>query len=262
MEAIMAFPVSIQLFSLNEDLEKDARYVFTELSKMGYEGVEPFGGRSLYGMTPEEFIALMNELGLKVPSAHISFETLMADPDDTFSFHKSLGCKYLTIPYMYASKMPGGECYEAIPEQLSMLCEKAKEYGMVLCYHNHEGEFKRLGDKYIMDHFMADVPELKAEYDTAWIAVMNEKPAKYIRENSDRCALIHIKDFYRHKDIREGRGELRPVGYGNQNIPDILDAAREAGTEWIVVEQDKPAFGLSNLECARMSIEYLKFVNR
>lgn len=254
----MVFPVSIQLFSLRDDLEKDPRAILTALKEMGYDGIEPYGGKNLYGFSPEEFIEFMNEIDLKVPSAHISFETLMANPDDTFSFHKSLGCKYLAMPYLNPDKWPGGEDHEGAYEQIQMLCEKGKEYGIQLCFHNHEGEFAKLGEKYIIEHILDGVPDLKAEYDTAWMAVMNVEPVEYIKSHADKCVLIHLKDYYRRKEITEGRGELRPIGYGVQNIPHLLDAAEEAGVEWIVVEQDLAAFGKSNLECAKMSIDYLK----
>jgi len=256
----MAFPVSIQLFSLREDLEKDPRATLTALKEMGYDGIEPYGGKDLYGFSPEEFIDFMNEIGLKVPSAHISFETLLNDTDDTLSFHKALGCKYLAIPYMLPSKLPGGEEHEGVFEQMQMVCEKAAEYGIQLCFHNHETEFHPYGDTFLMNYIMDNVPSLKAEYDTAWIAVMNVDPVEYIKANADRCALIHLKDYYRKKEIKEGRGELRPVGYGIQNIPHLLDAAKDAGVEWIVVEQDVASFGKSNLECAKMSIDYIKMI--
>ena len=54
--------------------------------------------------------------------------------------------------------------------------------------------------------------------------------------------------------------EFRPVGSGIQNFPEILDAAKLAGTEWIVVEQDKPSMGLTPLECIEKSRQYLKSI--
>ncbi|MBQ7836969.1 MAG: sugar phosphate isomerase/epimerase [Clostridia bacterium] len=258
----MRLPVSIQLFSFRDDLENDARSVFKALSEMGYEGIEPYGGKDLYGYSLEEFKSMMDELGLKVPSAHITYDTLMRDPDDTLSFHKALGCQYLAIPFMVPEKLPGGSEYEGVAENIDMLCSKAQEYGITLCYHNHEGEFKKIGDKYIMDLLLEDIPALKAEFDTAWMAVMNQDPAEYMLKYKGRCGVVHIKDFYREKDVTEGRGELRPVGYGIQKMPHVIDAAKEAGAAWLVVEQDNAAFGLSNLECAKMSIEYLKWINR
>ena len=52
--------------------------------------------------------------------------------------------------------------------------------------------------------------------------------------------------------------ELRPVGYGVQKVPEILEAATASGAQWIVVEQDEPSMGKTPMECAAMSREYLK----
>jgi sugar phosphate isomerase/epimerase len=51
---------------------------------------------------------------------------------------------------------------------------------------------------------------------------------------------------------------FRPVGHGLQNIPAILEASIDAGAEWVVVEQDRPALGLSPMESIKTSREYLK----
>ena len=51
---------------------------------------------------------------------------------------------------------------------------------------------------------------------------------------------------------------FRPVGYGLQKFPEILEAATASGAEWVVVEQDEPSMGKSPMECATMSREYLK----
>lgn len=49
---------------------------------------------------------------------------------------------------------------------------------------------------------------------------------------------------------------FKPLGGGCQDIPGLVEAAREAGTRWLVVEQDespeRPA-----LEDARLSAEHL-----
>jgi sugar phosphate isomerase/epimerase len=45
-----------------------------------------------------------------------------------------------------------------------------------------------------------------------------------------------------------------------QDFPAIIDAAKASGAEWVVVEQDKPSMGLTPLECAKKSIEYVKSI--
>ncbi len=49
---------------------------------------------------------------------------------------------------------------------------------------------------------------------------------------------------------------FRPVGYGVQDFPPILEAAVEAGARYVVVEQD--AWQELSLEAARKSRAYLR----
>ena len=60
------------------------------------------------------------------------------------------------------------------------------------------------------------------------------------------------------KEDPSGKFEFRPVGYGLQDVPSIVAAADEAGSEWFVVEQDGPSMNRTSMECAEMSIRYLK----
>ena len=52
-------------------------------------------------------------------------------------------------------------------------------------------------------------------------------------------------------------GELRPV----RGMLCLCAAAKDAGAEWVVVEQDSPSMGLDEMACAQKSIEYLKSLN-
>ena len=47
-----------------------------------------------------------------------------------------------------------------------------------------------------------------------------------------------------------------------QDFPDILEACKKAGTAWVVVEQDMPSMGKTPMECAKMSIDYLRTINK
>ena len=99
-------------------------------------------------------------------------------------------------------------------------------------------------------------------------------PAEYIKKYAGRCPVVHLKDFYGEKseDMYELIGidkkaparpsgfEFRPVGSGIQNFPAIIESAIASGAEWVVVEQDKPSMGLTPMECAKKSIEYVKSI--
>ena len=38
----------------------------------------------------------------------------------------------------------------------------------------------------------------------------------------------------------------------------LLEAAEAVGTQWIIVEQDEPTPGMTRMECAEKSVQYLK----
>ena len=152
----------------------------------------------------------------------------------------------------------------------------AKKLGMTLLYHNHDFEFLKIDGKYALDVLYDSVPAelLQTELDTCWVNVGGEVPADYLLKYAGRAPVVHLKDFVGEKsenmyeligiekkaEPTSQKFELRPVGSGKQNFPAILDAAEKAGSEWIVVEQDNPSMGLSPMECARKSREYLKTI--
>ena len=96
---------------------------------------------------------------------------------------------------------------------------------------------------------------------------------KYILKYTGRAPVVHLKDFVGSKTDNmyeligidkkaetTAKFEFRPVGKGKQNFPAIIDAAVIAGASWVVVEQDSPSMGLTPIECAKTSIEYLKTI--
>jgi len=269
----MALPVALQVYSVRKDASKDLYGTLKKIKAMGYDGIE-FAG--LYGNAPEKIKAMCEEIGLIPVSAHVPYREMIADPEDVLSDYKTIGCKYVAIPYLVEEDRPGTESFPQVIENAKMLGKVAKEKGMILLYHNHDFEFVKLDGKYALDMLYEEVPEelLKTELDTCWVNVGGEDPAAYVRKYTGRAPVVHLKDFSGEKSedmyeligiekkapARPANFEFRPVGSGVQNFPEILRAAEAAGAEWLVVEQDKPSMGLTALECAAKSLEYLKTI--
>ena len=267
----MSLPIALQVYSVRKDAQADLRATLEEIKKMGYDGVE-FAG--FHGHSAEEVKKMCDEIGLVPISAHETYRDMAADPEGVLADYAILGCKYVVIAYLVKEDRPGTENFPAVIENAKKIGKAAKTLGMQLLYHNHDFEFVTIGDKYALDILYDEVPEelLKTELDTCWVNVGGEDPSKYLRKYSGRSPVVHLKDFYGEKsdDMYELIGidkkapkrpsnfEYRPVGSGLQNIPEILKAAEDAGAEWLVVEQDEPSMGLTPLECAKKSIEYLK----
>ncbi len=263
------FPIALQLYSVRDDMAADFEGTLKKVKALGYDGVE-FAG--LFENTAAEVKAMCEEIGLTPISAHIPFVDMMNDPE-ILKVYKEIGCEFVVIPYLTEEYRPGQPKFQEVIDGAKFLAGKCAELGLKLCYHNHDFEFVKVGDEYAIDILYAEVPELMPQFDTCWVNVGGEDPAEYVRKYKGREEILHLKDFVGTKSENmyaligideneekdgDGKFELRPVGCGVQNFPEILAAAKEVGIRWVVVEQDNPSMGKTPLECAETSINYLK----
>ena len=267
----MKFPIALQLYSVRDDIAADFEGTLKKVKAMGYDGVE-FAG--LYGKSAAEVKKMCDETGLIPISAHVPYGELLKG-DETFKIYAEIGCKYIVIPWINGEYLAGGEKNAEFNENVRKFGELANANGMKLCYHNHDFEFQKVDGDYKLDRLYNDVPAelLLTQLDTCWVNVGGENPADYIRKYNGRIEIIHLKDFVGGKsenmygligtDGKEApkensKFELRPVGSGVQDFPAILKATEEVNAKWVIVEQDNPSMGKTPIECAQVSINYLK----
>ena len=264
------WPIAIQVYSVRDEATKDFEGTMRSLKEMGYDGVELAG---LYGM--ESAVAckkVLDQVGLELVSAHVPFDAL--ENDAALDDYAATGIKYVAIPWMPAPK--DEEELKACIARIRNAGERCKARGMQLLYHNHDFEFEKINGQYILDTYYGEIPAdlLQTELDTCWVNVGGENPAQYVRKYTGRAPIVHLKDFAGSKTANmyaligtdaakeesSSKCEFRPVGYGKQDFPSILAAAEDAGAGWVVVEQDSPSMGKTPMECAKMSIDYLKSI--
>ncbi len=269
----MSLPIAVQVYSVRDSAEADLYACLKQIKEFGYDGVE-FAG--LYGNKPADIKAWCEELGLVPISAHVPYVDMLKDPMGVLNAYKQIGCKYIAVPYLSGEHRPGHPNFPYVVEFIGILCKAAKELGMQMLYHNHDFEFVKVDGKYALEVLYDTIPEdlLKTELDTCWVNVGGENPANYIRKYTGRAPIVHLKDFVGEKsdnmyaligidDKREEKAtafELRPVGSGKQDIPAILAASKDAGAEWVIVEQDEPSMGLNRMESIKKSIDYIKSI--
>lgn len=265
-------PVAYQVYSAREEAAQDLNAVLASLKAMGYDGVE-FAG--FYGHTAEEVKAMLDNNGLVAISSHVPFVQIEEDMFGVISYHKAIGCKYIAVPYLDDATRPGAPGFAHAIAVIDKFGRLMKEAGMTLLYHNHDFEFINLSGMYGLDFLYEALPAdvLKTEIDVCWVKYAGENPADYIRKYAGRCPIVHLKDFVGRKeegstpyaliglDENEKKDtqafEFRPVGYGCQNVEEVVTAGIESGAEWFVVEQDV-SVGRTPLEAAELSIGTLK----
>jgi sugar phosphate isomerase/epimerase len=261
-----------------QDWLSDPLGTLEKTKEMGYDGVSLPGDCA--GLTGAKLRGKLDELGLDASDVHINFDELCAKTDYFIDLYKEIGCGIIGIPWLDRSRLPGGADYAATAAKIYSLGEKINAAGLTLVYHNHNFEFMKIGGECIFDILFRDVPAelLKPQIDTCWITVGGQDAVEYINKYAGRLPSIHLKDYYAKsgfigeklfqllgsqddpavQQTRKDSGfDFRPVGYGLMDFESILKAASDAGTEWLVVEQDtsseRPA-----LEAAKMSADYLR----
>ena len=275
---VKELPVGLQLYTVRDDMAKDFKGTLQQVKALGYDGVE-FAG--LFGQNPADIKAWCAELGLNPISAHVPLAEMLEDIDKVIADYKTIGCEYIVVPYVTEERRPGGELFKQMVEEIRAIGAKCKEAGLVLLYHNHDFEFQKTETGEIgLDYLYANVPAdlLQTELDQCWLKYAGQDPVAYLEKYSGRSPVVHLKDYYASGEqkedpyaligLNEGEKkenkafEFRPLGYGVQDIPSIIEASKKAGSKWFIVEQDQPSLGKTPMECAGMSMEYLKSLKK
>ncbi len=276
----MSFPIAVQLYSVRDAMAEDFEGTIRKVKEMGYDGVE-FAG--LFGKSAEEVKKICDDNGLVPISAHVSIDDIEVDPEKVIGDYAEIGCKYIAIPYAPEDRRPGAPLFDDTIEKIRSYAAIAKKVGIQMLYHNHDFEFQKIDGVYGLDliYTLLTPDELQTELDTCWVNVGGENPAEYVKKYAGRAPVVHLKDFvmsgkekpqklYALIGIDDGAQDeeeneafaFRPCGYGVQDMPAILEACKEAGSGWVVVEQDQPSMGKTPLESIKMSIDYLKTINK
>lgn len=263
------FPIAIQVYSVRDQAEADFAGTMRALKEMGYSGVELAG---TYGMTAVRIKEILDEVGLTLVSAHVGAD-LMWD-DALMADYAATGMKYIAVPWFHKPTDPAFLADNIA--KLRELGERCKSFGFRMGYHNHDFELETVPEdgRCALEAYYAEIPAdtLVTQLDLCWVKVGGKDPVEFLKRFPGRAPTVHLKDYAGGKtdkmyalidcDDEEASKaatefELRPVGYGCQDVKALLEAAEEVGAEWIIVEQDEPSKGMGRMECAEKSIKYI-----
>ncbi len=237
--------IGVQLYSLGPQFAGDAPGVLRALAKQGYEGVEfawEFGG-----LSPALLRDLLLELNLQAVSIYAKAEQLLDEKNEIWMYAETLGCRYLTMGWQ--NRVSETAWPQAIRD-IEMIGNRVAERGLRLLYHNHCTELEPLGNATALDQLFesVDPQRVGAELDVAYFVQVGLDPVVYVRRYGNRLPLLHARDT-----TADGRSV--PVGAGVVDFPAVIEAARDAGTDWLVVEQNPSS---DALQAAGQSFDALR----
>lgn len=240
--------LGIQLYTLRNELEKDAPGTLKMVAADGYKQVELFGFPKAGAM-----IAGARDAGLEIRSAHFEWDSVVNPTDPGLpEFAKILekahetGLGHLVIPYLQDANRKTLDDYKKVAANANKAAEMAKKAGIQLSYHNHNFEFEpKDGGRRGYDIFMEEFsPDMQFEIDVFWVKAAGIDPVELIKKLSGRVSQLHLKD------LKEGiatpsystgvaKDAFQPLGRGIILMEPIIVAAKAAGVKNCHVEQDQ-----------------------
>ncbi len=225
-------PIAVQLYTVRDDAARDFSGTLAKVAEIGYAGVEIAGYN---GMSVRALKARLDDLHLFVAGSHIAIDRLENEMAAVVDENLTLGNRYVVVPYLGDDRRQGADGYKKTAAQLNAFGETLQSYGLTLCYHNHDFEFQTLDNGQIgLDILLdnTDATLVKAEVDTFWVLQGGQDPVAFVRKHTGRVPLMHLKD----RDPSDK--SFAPVGTGDLPTDELIAAASEIGTEYLIVEQD------------------------
>ncbi len=223
-------PISIQLYTVREQT-KDGNHlaILKQIADIGYDAVEGFG----FGMTPEEFKGVVNDLGMVVSS----YFGPLPEPDNVNELIDTtlrLGTKHNVSGFW----IPSFETVDAIAETADKLNEVLPAFekaGVTFSLHNHWFEFETIDGKLKIDYLIERCPKLQLELDIYWASnFAANRSEEMVAKYRDRIHLLHIKDGPLVRDE-----PMTAAGGGKVDVRACLQAADPAKLDWAIVELDE-----------------------
>ena len=199
--------IGLQLYSLREDVgELGIKKVLEIVAKMGYVNLETAGysDGKIYGLEPSEFKKIVDDLGMRATSAHLS-RNISGNEDEDLSWwnkaieaHSAAGMKYMIMP---TSPIRGEG---ATIDNLNRYADYFNKIGMLTAaasikfgYHNHAFEFDNFIDETPVFDLLIEntTPQhVSFQLDVYWCKAGGGDPIEYLTKYPKRIQTLHIKD--------------------------------------------------------------------
>jgi len=258
--------ISIQLFTLRDQLAIDFQATIATLAEIGYTRVEHAG---FVGRTVQEFKAVLDANGIVSSSGHVQ----IPQPFDPAAWTASLadaevlGSRYIVHPFFGINFGTGEVVRETAPwrafaRDLNRAGRMARAAGIKLGYHNHNWEFFRLTDDpsrtaYDVLTEVTDPDLVHLELDLFWATRGARDPVDLIRQNRGRVLQYHVKDMNQ-------AGSFTDPGQGLLDFARIFRHSDTAGVREYIVERDDagspPRQPADALDTARVGYQFLSTI--
>ena len=249
--------IGLQLWSVKEDMAKDAKGTLQKIAKMGYKQVEGFDYKEgkFFGVQTADFAKLLADNGLKMPSAHAGITSkdfvngqISDNYKRTIEDAKKIGQKYVIAPWMVEEDRTQGKLMAEMFNKAGEIC---KGMDMKFGYHNHDFEFKESNGEMLYKTLLDNTDKglVTFEMDLYWVIYAKQTPQDWFHKYPNRFTHLHVKD---HDPVKNVSVE---VGEGDINFQQIFND-KTSGAKYYIVELE--AYKRTPMKGVQISLNNLK----
>lgn len=256
--------IGIQLYTLKDIILKDVKGTLQQVANIGFKDLEAYSysdGKAL-GLSYQDFISMVNGMGMKVVSGHYSTGqafpamkgTLVNDWERAVEDALKAGQQYMIIAWLHPDERKTLDDYKRVAELMNKANEVCKQAGITLGYHNHEFEFVQLEDQVPYDVLVSELdPSIVLELDMYWTTFAEVNALELFKKYTGRVHLWHVKDM-----DKIDRKLQTDVGSGSIDYKPVFAAAQQSGMKHFFLEQEY--FTRPQLEAITLGYNHLKTI--
>ena len=242
--------ISVQLWSVKDQVKADFTGTLKALADMGFDGVEFANEFGEFKGDAAAIKNILDSLSLKGSGAHVSFEQLNdKNFADTVKFYQILGVNTLIVGWDERAWHPEG--IKEVVALLNKLSAKLAPFNMKTGFHNHDHEFNDFAGTTYWDYLAVNTPHnVVLQQDVGWTTYAGKDPIAYVEKYPGRTLTTHYK-----VKLPEGtQGKLPLIGKDTIDWLSLTKANMAVGgTLWLVVEQEEYPNGLTPLQAVAES---------
>jgi len=259
-----SIPLGLQMYTVRNDLAKDFDGTAKKVRAIGIRHVQANLTQS--GKSSKDQRKLYDSLGISWESIHAGGDGLRGGLDATIAEAKSVGIKNITCssplyPTERGSLMagPSVDDWKKNADAFNKIGTACKAAGLTFAYHNHNVEFRKVGDVVPYDLLLqqTDPALVQMEMDIGWVVAGGADPVTYLTKYPNRYYSLHIKDL-KNQGIPNTNMKMISaiIGKGIVDWKKVLPAAHKTRVERAFLEIEEP-YDPSPLEMVKQSYDFL-----
>ena len=247
-----AFGLGLQMYSLQEDFDRDTPGTLDRLKAQGFTDLET----SVFTKLPSaELKALLQARGMTCSSHHVRPEDLEKKMDQVIEDAKALGAIQVVCPILpHKAPLDRAQVLKAAAN-FNRYGAALKAAGLRFAYHNHAGDFIMTDAPAVHGETFYDVLVAATEpgvvsfqLDVFWVAWGGAKATDVIAKHGSRICSLHLKDLAREgtPDVRNpklARSLMVRLAAGRVDIPGVIAAAKAKGVSHFIIEDESSNAG-------------------